>query len=104
MRLALQPGGSRRRFALPPPLDLPQKMPRAAPAFGRPIRYYSVTARRAGGGGYSPVYKGTCVWESFIKRQTTTRLTLQTLEDRSVPAVTASVVNGNLVIKGDAAA
>src|SRR4051812_1863205 len=40
----------------------------------------------------------------FMKRQMTTRLTLQPLEDRSVPAVTASVVNGNLVIKGDAAA
>jgi hypothetical protein len=39
-----------------------------------------------------------------MKRRTSPRLNLQVLEDRSVPAVTASVVNGSLVVKGDTAA
>lgn len=40
----------------------------------------------------------------FMKRRTCPRLNLQRLEDRSVPAVTASVVHGSLIIKGDATA
>src|SRR5207249_3004250 len=39
-----------------------------------------------------------------MKRRARSRLALERLEDRSVPAVTASVTNGSLVIKGDSAA
>ncbi len=39
-----------------------------------------------------------------MKSRPFSRLRLETLEDRSVPAVTASVTNGSLIIKGDSAA
>jgi hypothetical protein len=39
-----------------------------------------------------------------MKTQHNLRLSLQPLEDRSVPSVTASVVNGSLIVKGDATA